>query len=38
MYAWDETQASKGSQEMMSCLFRHFQTLKSEKYTVICGG
>lgn len=42
MYAWDETKASRGSQEVASCLLRHLKTLKGKKhliaYSNMCGG
>lgn len=42
MYVWDETKASRGSQEVASCLLRHLKTLKGEKhiiaYSDMCGG
>lgn len=43
-YVWDETQASRGSQEISSCLIKYFDTLccRGKSHIIIysdtCGG
>lgn len=42
MYVWDETIASRGSQEVASCIPKHLKTLRNERhiiaYSDMCSG
>lgn len=34
MYVWDETIASRGAQEVVSCILKHIKNLRSEKHII----
>lgn len=34
MYVWDETIASRGAQEVVSCILKHIKKLRSEKHII----
>jgi len=42
MYVWDETIASRGAQEIVSCILKHVKNLRSERhiiaYSDMCAG
>ena len=34
MYVWDETIASRGAQEIVSCILKHVKNLRSERHII----